>query len=80
MLWVCFHYPFVKCNCRRMFGQVPETNTRALEFNRKLGFNILTVIPGVFVDGGVCVICMERSDCRWLRLKPIGFKEVGDGW
>lgn len=70
LIWVCFHYPFVQLGVNRIFGQVPETNTKALEFDLWFGFKILTKIDGVFPDGGVIVLVLEKDDCRWLKYKP----------
>jgi len=74
LIWVCFHYPFVQLGVKRIFGQVPETNTKALEFDLRFGFKILTKIDGVFSDGGVIVLVLEREDCRWLKMKPRALK------
>lgn len=70
LIWVCFHYPFVQLGVKRIFGQVPETNTKALEFDLWFGFKILTKIDGVFPDGGAIVLVLEREDCKWLNYKP----------
>lgn len=70
LIWVCFHYPFVQLGVKRIFGQVPETNTKALHFDLRFGFKILTKIDGVFPDGGMYVVKLERDECRWLDMKP----------
>lgn len=70
LLWVSFDYPFNQLGVKRIFGQVPESNTKALEFDLKIGFKVVTKIDGVFKDGGAIVIVLERADCRWLGLKP----------
>lgn len=70
LIWVCFHYPFVQLGVKRIFGQVPETNTKALHFDLRFGFSILTKIDGVFPDGGMYVVKLERDECRWLDMKP----------
>ena len=70
MLWVSFDYPFSQLGVKRIFGQVPESNAKALELDLRLGFKIVTKIDGVFRDGGVIVIVLEREDCKWLDLKP----------
>lgn len=75
MLWVCFHYPFVRLGCNKVFGQVPASNSKALEFDLKLGFKEVARIEDVFPDGDLIVVAMKREDCRWLRLKPRGLKE-----
>lgn len=83
LLWVGFHYPFVQLGCQRIFGQVPASNLQALEFDLRLGFKEVTRIDGVFPDGGLIVLAMDRDDCKWLRLRPTGLragKEAPDGW
>ena len=75
MLWVCFHYPFVQLGCSKIFGQVPSTNSKALEFDLNLGFKEVARIEDVFPDGDLIVLAMKREECRWLGLKPRGLKE-----
>jgi hypothetical protein len=69
-LWVAFDYPFNQLGCRKVFGQVPETNQLALEIDQKLGFKIIAKIDDVFPDGACYVLALAREDCRWLKLKP----------
>lgn len=76
MLWVAFHYPFVQLGCERVFGQVNENNTHALEFDRRLGFKEIVRIPGVYPDGAMVLMGMERPHCRWLDIKPFGLKSL----
>jgi hypothetical protein len=73
-LWVVFDYPFNQLKCKKVFGQVAETNTRALEIDLKLGFKIEARIEDVFPDGACLLLAMYREDCRWLRLEPRGLK------
>lgn len=70
MLWVAFDYPFNQLGCKKVFGQVPESNTRALEIDLKLGFKIVAKVEDVFPDGACYVLALAREDCRWLKLKP----------
>lgn len=70
LLWVCFHYPLVQLDCEVVFGPVPSTNRRALEFDRKLGFKEVARIADVFPDGDLVVLKMHREDCRWIKLQP----------
>lgn len=76
MLWAAFHYPFEQLKVERVFGQVPETNTTALEINRKLGFKEVVRIPGVYEDGAAVIFVMEKDQCRWLNLTP---REISSG-
>lgn len=75
MVWVAFHYPFVQLGCKKVFGQVPASNSKALELDLRLGFKEVARIEDVFPDGDLVVLAMDREDCRWLRLKPRGLKE-----
>jgi RimJ/RimL family protein N-acetyltransferase len=70
VLWVAFDYPFNQLGCKKVFGQVPETNARALEIDLKLGFKIVAKVEDVFPDGACYVLALAREDCRWLKLKP----------
>lgn len=69
-LWCIFHYCFNQLGCKKVFGQVPEYNTKALEIDLKLGFKIVARIEDVFPDGACLVLSLAREDCRWLNLKP----------
>lgn len=74
MLWAAFDYPFNQLGCQRVFTQIPETNIKSLEFAQHLGLKIITKVEGVFLDGGIWVLCMEKVDCRWLNIKPRGLR------
>lgn len=77
MLWITFHYPFEQLKVKKIFGQVPQDNSRALEFDRKLGFKVETIIRDVYPDGDMVLLSMYREDCRWLKLKPRSFVSGG---
>ena len=76
MLWVTFHYPFVRLGCRKIIGQVSSGNSRALEFDKKLGFIEEARIKDVYPDGDLVLVSMTREDCRWLRIKPRSLKDA----
>lgn len=61
-----FHYPFTQLGLSMVLGVVPSGNTRALEIDRRLGFRELIYIPGAHPDGGLHLLQMLRSECRWL--------------
>lgn len=70
-LWVVFDYCFNQLGCKKVFGQIPANNQRALEVDLKLGFKIEARIQDVFPGGeDLIVVSMSREDCRWLKLKP----------
>jgi hypothetical protein len=79
LIWVGFDYPFNQLGCSMIFAQIPETNTRSLEMNQKLGFKIVSRIEGVFPDGACMVLALAREDCRWLDLKPRGLRAGSEG-
>lgn len=75
LLWMMFHYPFNQLGVKRIFGQVPENNLKALEFDLKLGFTPVVRLEGVYPGNVACIIMrMERDDCRFLQLKPRTFQ------
>jgi RimJ/RimL family protein N-acetyltransferase len=67
MLWVCFDYPFNQLRVRKIFGQVPEDNDKALRFNEHLGFKVEGKISDVYPDGDMILMSMYRADCRFLN-------------
>lgn len=74
LLWTVFDYVFRQLGCKKLFSQIPETNTKSLEFNLKLGFKEVTRIDGVFLDGAVIVTCLDKGDCRWLDIAHSGIR------
>jgi hypothetical protein len=62
-----FHYCFEQLKVRKVFGQVPSSNTKALQIDLKLGFLPVHRVKDVFEDGDLLVLEMTREDCRWLR-------------
>lgn len=70
-----FDYPFAKLGCVKVFASIPETNLRALRVAHKLGFKPQAYVSGVFADGGLIVMGMERDQCRWLRRRSFDVAE-----
>jgi RimJ/RimL family protein N-acetyltransferase len=71
MLFVYFYYPFIQLNCHRMFATVPESNDKALEFDKRVGFKYETLLKDVYTGGeGMHILSMARSECRWLKREP----------
>ena len=69
MLWITFDYPFNQLGVKKLIGQVPSSNLKALEFDKKLGFKEEARISDVFPDGDLIVLSMRREDCRWLKIR-----------
>ena len=71
LLFVIFDYPFRQLCVKRIFGQVPEDNVRALSFNRNIGFSQVARVEGVFPNNVACIVMrMDYEDCRFLNIKP----------
>lgn len=70
LLWVIFDYPFNQLGVNKIIGLVPDSNKAALAFDYKLGFKYVTIIPGVFEDGDLIILDMDRAACRWLAIQP----------
>lgn len=70
LLYVGFHYPFEQLMVSRIFGFVHSSNVQSMSLAKKLGFRVETVIGKVYPDGDQVVLVMEKSECRWLKMKP----------
>ena len=70
ILWATFDYVFVQLKCKKLLGQVPSYNERALAIDLRLGFKIETTVKDVFPDGDLILVSMVPSECRWLKLRP----------
>lgn len=63
-----FDYPFNQLGIEKAFGIVNSFNTRAMEFDKKVGFKEVVRFAGMHDDGGDLVVFeMNKSDCRWIR-------------
>jgi len=68
LLKAAFEYPFNQLGVEKAFGIVNSQNTRAMEYDQKLGFKEVTRFEGVHDNGGdIVVFCMDKADCRWIR-------------
>jgi RimJ/RimL family protein N-acetyltransferase len=69
--WAVFNYIFRVRRIKKLFGRVPEHNTRARKFNRKLGFVEEVIIEDVYPGGeGLVVMSMYAEGCKFLDMKP----------
>lgn len=64
-----FHYPFETLGLTMVLGSVPSGNIRALEIDRRLGFEELTYIPGAHPDGGIHLLQLRRETWERSRLR-----------
>jgi len=71
LLYVVFDYPFRQLGVKRLFSQMPEDNKVAIHFNRRLGFEFVTRVEGVYRNNVACIVTkMEATNCRFLSIKP----------
>jgi hypothetical protein len=75
LLWVSFHYPFVKLSCSKVLIPVSSGNSKCLAFADNLGFKEEARISDVYQDGDLVMLSMRRDECRWLSLKPRTLRE-----
>jgi RimJ/RimL family protein N-acetyltransferase len=67
-LRAAFDYPFNQCGIEKMFGLVNSKNTKAMEYDQKLGFKEIMRFDKLHDDGGDIVIFeMNKADCRWIK-------------
>lgn len=66
-LRAAFRYPFVDGDCRVVLGIVDGQNERALDINRRLGFEQVARIEEGSPTGALVIMQMRRERCRWLK-------------
>ena len=71
VLFECFNYCFNICDIKRIYTQVHGNNEVAKAMNKRLGFNLLAVLPefqktrdGEIVE--TTVFTMTKDQCRWI--------------
>jgi RimJ/RimL family protein N-acetyltransferase len=63
-----FAYPFLQLSCIRVTATVSRANKKALDLNRRLGFQIEGCIRDGFGLGKDALIMgMKRHECRWIK-------------
>ena len=68
LLFSAFDYPFNHCGIEKTFGVVNSQNTKAMEYDQKLGFKEIIRFPQMHCDGGDLVLFeMNKADCRWIK-------------
>jgi hypothetical protein len=68
VLFGAFDYPFNFLGLEKVFGIVNSLNTRAMEYDKKVGFKEVIRFPGMHGDGGDLVVFeMNKVDCRWIK-------------
>lgn len=65
---MCFSYVFDQMDCRRFFVRVQDTNPKALELDKRLGFVPEGTLREAGLDGSdVHILGMLKHECRWLN-------------
>jgi RimJ/RimL family protein N-acetyltransferase len=63
-----FAYPFLQLSCIRVTATISRANKKALDLNRRLGFQIEGCIRDGFGLGKDALIMgMKRHECRWIK-------------
>lgn len=66
LVFAVFYYAFVDLGADKALGFVNSANTTALKMDLKLGFKAESCVEGVFPDGDLFIMVMNKSECRWL--------------
>ena len=67
LLFGAFDFPFNHCGIEKVFGIVNSNNTKAMEYDRKLGFKEALRFEGMHDnDGDLVVLHMDKADCKWI--------------
>jgi hypothetical protein len=66
VLFATFYFAFNELGCNQALAMVPSGNERALNINKRLGFEVVCELPGAHPDGSLFVLRMLRDNCRWL--------------
>mgnify|MGYP003351188912 CR=1 FL=1 len=56
LLFDAFNYAFNECEKEKVFGVVNSLNTKAIDYDKKLGFNEVLRFAGMHDDGGDLVV------------------------
>lgn len=67
LLLAAFAYPFAQLGLRRVTGLVPAKNTKALEFDKNIGFVVEGYHPNALHDDALISLGMLRENCRFFR-------------
>lgn len=72
VLFECFDYCFNIAKINRIYTQVMASNKKALDMNRRLGFEEVAVLPEFTPDAedklhDNHVFTMTREQCRWIN-------------
>jgi hypothetical protein len=68
VLFGAFDFPFNHLGVEKAIAIVNSLNTRAMNYDKKLGFTEVVRLEGMHDDGGDLVVLeMNKADCRWIK-------------
>jgi RimJ/RimL family protein N-acetyltransferase len=70
MAWAVFAYPFLVEKVDVCLINVLASNKRSLRFCEGLGFRWEHRIPDAAPGGGIVLLSMRKSGCRWIMGQP----------
>jgi len=76
MMWIVFDYPFNKLGVNKVAGTINSNNEELLDFNLRLGFKEEARIKDAYRNGDMIVLTMDRTSCRWLKIKPKVYEDT----
>jgi RimJ/RimL family protein N-acetyltransferase len=67
LIWRTFDYPFRQLDMRALMAPVAASNTRSVNFIKRMGFKEIHRVPNGWDEGDdLIVLQMLREDCPWL--------------
>ena len=64
----CADYLFGTRERKRLFGQVPASNKKAIKLNKHLGYTVVATIPNGICEGeDLVVMCLEKENCKYVK-------------
>jgi hypothetical protein len=68
LLFGAFDFPFNYLGVEKAIGILNSLNTKAVEYDKKLGFTEVVRLEGMHDDGGDLIVMeMNKTDCRWIK-------------
>jgi len=68
LLFGAFDFPFNYLGIEKAIGILNSLNTKAVEYDKKLGFTEVVRLEGMHDDGGDLIVMeMNKADCRWIK-------------
>lgn len=68
LLFGAFDFPFNYLGLEKAIGILNSLNTKAVEYDKKLGFTEVVRFEGMHDDGGDLIVMeMNKTDCRWIK-------------